>query len=557
MKKRILVVNEFSQLSTGFSTYMNEVLQRLHSLDKYEIAELATYVNPLDPRIKKIPWKVFANEPHPENKEMLDRYKSTRENQFGKFAFDQTCLEFKPDIVITIRDYWMDAWIEESPYRPFFKWINMPTVDGEPQKVEWLELYKKCDAILTYSLWGANLLERQTNGQIQPVAVASPAADHEVFVPPEDKDLVKDSFGLQKEVFIVQTVMRNQPRKLFPELLKGFNLFLDKCKKNKREDIANKTFLYFHTSFPDMGWNMPEELRKYKLSHKVLFTYHCESCKTVYPSFYAGERSACRACRKALSSPPNTSKGIDRSELAKVQQIADVYVQYATNGGWEMGINDAKSCGVPCLVVDYSAMSEQTTNGGALPVRVQNFYQEPVYQTNQLRASPDNEDFANKLYVLLTDDEFRVNLGKEARECIEKYYTWDKVAKIWDSVIEKVDVLEHEESWLSPPRYIKPNTNVPNNLSNEDFLKFLYTEVERKPSKINSFEYHRVLQMLNNGYDVGQTPDGKPTKIPIDRQKIADVSLNRVKVHNIMERTRHYFNCPPKENQQEVRFVEV
>lgn len=557
MRKRILVVNEFSLLSTGFSNYMNEVLKRLHRLGKYEIAELATYVNPLDPRIKEIPWKVYPNEPHPEDANLLEKYKSTRENQFGKFRFDEVCLDFKPHIVISIRDYWMDSWIQESTFRPYFKWVTMPTVDGEPQKAEWIETYEKADKVLTYSLWGANLLEKQSNNKIQPAAVASPAADVELFRPADDKGKAKEDFGLMSDIFIVQTVMRNQPRKLFPELLKAFNLFLDKCREEKRYDIADKTFLYFHTGFPDLGWNIPEEIRKYKLSHKVLFTYHCDSCKATYPSFYAGEKSVCKVCKKALATPPNTSQGVSRQDLARVMQIADVYVQYATSEGWALPPNDAKACGVPCLIMDYSAMSEQTTNGGAIPIEIQNFFQEPMHQTNQLRAMPDNQDFAQKLFLLLSDNSYRNELGREARECVEQYYTWDKVAKTWDEVLESTAVDTTEETWLGPAKFIQPSTKIPANLDNADFLNFCYKEIKKQPDKINSFEYHKILQMLNNGYDLGQNPDGKTIKIPMDKQKIINMFVNQIKYHNMLEQARLNHNNPKPEIVKEVHFIEV
>ena len=133
-KPRILFVNEYSQLMTGFATYMYYVLPRLHATGKYEIAELATYVHGQHPNIDKTEWQVYPNEPLPNDKVNREKYNLNKENQFGRFRFEEVCLDFKPDIVVSIRDWWMDYWIQGSPFRPFFKWIEMPTVDGEPQK---------------------------------------------------------------------------------------------------------------------------------------------------------------------------------------------------------------------------------------------------------------------------------------------------------------------------------------------------------------------------------------------------------------------------------------
>jgi len=49
-----------------------------------------------------------------------------------------------------IRDWWMDEFVLRSPFRNYFKFIWMPTIDGEPQKEMWLDSYKQCDGILTY-----------------------------------------------------------------------------------------------------------------------------------------------------------------------------------------------------------------------------------------------------------------------------------------------------------------------------------------------------------------------------------------------------------------------
>lgn len=556
-KKRILVVNEFSLLSTGFSNYMRELLSRLYKSEKYEVAELSTYVNPLDPRIKEVPWKVYPNEPHPENKDLIEKYKAVRENQFGKFRFDEVCLDFKPHIVISIRDYWMDCWINDSPFRKYFKWVTMPTVDGEPQKVEWIETYKDADALLTYSLWAANLLENQSNKKIKVEAVASPGAEHDLFKPSDNKKLDKENFGLDGDIFLVQTVMRNQPRKLFPELMKAFNLFLDKCEKENRQDLAQKTYLYFHTSFPDLGWNIPEEIRKYKLSHKVLFTYACSNCGHVSTSFYSGEKCICKKCKNASCSPPNSSYGISRKDLAKIVSLSDVYVQYATNGGWEMGINEAKACGVPCLVVDYSAMSEQTTNGGAIPIKVQNFFQEPLHQTNQLRASPDNQDFADKLFEILFDDVLRENLGKEARECVERYYTYDIVAETWEKVLDQVSIEETDKTWLSDPKIIEPSKKIPGNCSNEDFLKYLYKNILMEEKKIYSFEYNKILQALDLGFEMTQNQEGKPIKVTVDRQRILNTFLRKVQYHNMLESARYNYNNPKVSQSRSIDYIEV
>ena len=100
------MVNEFSYLSTGYSTYGREILTRFHNSEKYEVAEFATYIDHEDSRVKDIPWTVFCNLPVSpnspnHNKEEVDRYNSNPINAFGAWRFEDVCLNYKPDIVCT------------------------------------------------------------------------------------------------------------------------------------------------------------------------------------------------------------------------------------------------------------------------------------------------------------------------------------------------------------------------------------------------------------------------------------------------------------------------
>ena len=61
------------------------------------------------------------------------------------------CLDFLPDFVCDIRDFWMLDFAERSPFRPYFKWVVMPTVDARPQARQWVATYAGADACLTYS----------------------------------------------------------------------------------------------------------------------------------------------------------------------------------------------------------------------------------------------------------------------------------------------------------------------------------------------------------------------------------------------------------------------
>ena len=141
----------------------------------------------------------------------------------------------------------------------------MPTVDAEPQ-VAVIATYQTADACLSYSDWSGDLLKKQSGGKINYIGSAPPSA-HPAYQPSETIDQIKDSMGIDKNFKIVGTVMRNQRRKLYPDLFEAFKILLDKTKDPNLR-------LYCHTSYPDMGWDIPELLQQYKLFLKYcLHTY--------------------------------------------------------------------------------------------------------------------------------------------------------------------------------------------------------------------------------------------------------------------------------------------
>lgn len=557
-KKRILFVCEFSELATGFSTYTHHLMPRLHASDKYEIAELAVYCNPMHPGIHKVPWKVYPNEPHPQDTEARKVFDSNQVNQFGKFNFEQVCLEFQPDIVVSICDPWMCSFIEYSPYRKYFKWIYMPTVDGEPQKEEWIRQYKSADKLLTYSVWGKNLLERQTNNAIQVAAAASPGTDLEIFTPPESKAEAKKTLGLQDNIFLMQTVMRNQPRKLFPDLFKAFAAFLEKCKQEGNQELAERTYLHIHTTNPDVGWDLPTEMRRNSVSHKILFTYLNEQTGQVFLDFYHGNDRPDYSQPGTKARLPNTTVGITREQLANLMKAADLYLQYSICEGFGMPIPDAKACGTPVMAVDYSAMSEQVNIDGCIPLKPQRMYQEPQNQTNQLRSMPDNEDTGLKMYdFFMLSQEERDVMGQKCRDNVERFYNWDRVDTIWQNVFDRTLTLPQQLTWKKPLQLIEPNLQIPDNLSNAQFVEWCYTNIIKDPQLLNNAVAIKTIHSLNDGFEITPDQHGRPHKTPITREHIVNNLLGRVRHANNLENFRYHKIVAPPQERKEFSINEV
>lgn len=310
-------------------------------------------------------------------------------------------------------------------------------------------------------------------------------------------------------------------RKLYPDLIDAFALMKNKYKGDPQVD---KAVLMIHSCWPDNVFSYDYPRHIFRLdrydwidNHKkgirgdVLQTLFCHSCNQASVTFAANLfgrplqegriKMPCSYCGQTEASPPNTSVGFGREDLAKLYNLMDLYVQCSICEGDGMPIQEAKACGVPTLVVDYTAMREKgrypdyshfkesdinernyTCHKGGDVINVGRYYYEP--ETSCKRALPDIADLALKMRNMINDPERLAALGKEARECVEENYDWDKLWHQWEYVLDNVKIIDRAETWDSPIAQIDEirSIPVPANLSDEQFVSWLYLNVLKYPS---------------------------------------------------------------------------
>jgi len=484
-KKRVLFVSEASYLNTGYATYSREVLKRLYSSNKYEVAEFSIYGGIEDKRRSSIRWKNYPNMPDPQNEEQNKVYGSDSMNQFGKWRFERVCIDFKPDVVLTIRDWWMDAFIQHSPLRKYFKWIWMPTVDASPQNEEWIDSFSDADTILTYSDWAVDVLKSQSD-QMN-VKCAAPPSASEDFFQILNKSAHKERMGIDPSWKIIGTVMRNQRRKLFPELFEAFGKYL---KKTGKTDV----YLYCHTSYPDNGWDLPKYLFENEISSRVLFTYVCEACGATSPSKFSDTAKPCDKCGQFAAKMSNVSSGVDTKTLGAIYNLFDIYIQPANSEGFGLPIVEAAACGVPVLATDYSAMESEVRKLSGYPIKLRTKHVE--METGCDRALPDTNHIVELFEKLLDKPEpLRLAEGKKARDTFEKNYGWDKTAKIWAECIDELDY----GNWDAPVDPANPKADIPEIKNNKELLDFLILAVVNEPKLLNTYSMNKILRDFNFG----------------------------------------------------------
>ena len=492
-KPKILWVGEATFLNTGYANYGRELLQRLYASDKYEIAEYGCYagqqhVNQYD----RCKWRFYFGLPADQIEDQDYNKKPT--NQFGEWRFNDVVLDFKPDYVLSITDPWMNSYQQLSPYRSFYKWIVMPTVDSEPLQDEWIATYEDADVLLAYSEFGKDVLEKSTNNVLKVRAVTSPAINFSVFKPTPIEQ-ARQFLHINPNALIVGTVMRNQKRKLFPDLIESFDMLVD-----ANPQIASQLYLYLHTSYPDLGWDLPRMIRTSKYPHRIILTYVCRECKSIFAHAYTDSQCYCPRCGQNTLVLTNTRVGVTEEQLAQIYSVMDCYVQYAICEGFGMPAIEAAACDVPVVACDYSAMSSVVERLGGIPIKIDRFFREA--ETHAYRSYPSNSDFVEKLSTLLNMPSNLRSIRYPMRTNCMREYNWDDVAMMWIKILNETSTCETTTGWDVAPRIINAQPQLINgNCSNAEFVDqcIRYILQSLTTNKTIMYMALRKLRQLNEG----------------------------------------------------------
>ena len=499
-KPKILICSESSKVASGFGVYNKKLIEKLYSSNKYDIAEFASYGLIGDKERHDIPWKYYPNAVT-QNDPRYATYNGSAENHFGKWRFDRVVVDYRPDIVIDIRDYWMSSYQKNSPFRKYFHWILMPTIDSSPQQEEWLDTYIDADAIFTYSDWGRDILLSETSNRVNYINTTSPGADLSVFSPANNAAEIKHALRIPHHYTIIGTVMRNQKRKLFPELIAAFEKTLIKLKE-EGSSKADSTILYLHTSYPDAGWDLANLVKNSRFANKIYFTYTCKNCGAVFASNMAGFLQRCYNCKNQSAVLPNVANPVNTEILGKIMSMFDVYVQYSICEGFGMPQVEAAACGVPVVTVDYSAMSDIIQKINAYPVKIGSYFKE--LETSAIRVYPDETSLINILIELINKPEqMRRRIGFDMRNATENHYSWEESLDKWTDYIDSIDYMKYRHMW-SRPRDIIPSVTLDDIPKTDKVYEAIYYIHKQYLSRLgmgmSNYWLLKQIQAAQNGF---------------------------------------------------------
>lgn len=517
---KILLVSEFSMLSTGYAAYYKEIARTLTKAG-HEVVELACYGDSNDTSHiryqKKCPWKIIFNIPHKNDQiaqqMYAERNKRFGDSKYGGWIFDNICAQEHPDTIIAIRDFWYDKFIVESPAAKYMNVVLMGTVDSAPQKGEWLDVYGRCDYLTTYNEWSQDWLKTQYKCH-NLTSFISPSAD-DAYRPLSKKDCRK-FLGIPENIKIGGTVMRNQRRKRYPELFEAVKRVPD-------------MYLYCHTAYPDKGWEIPNLILESGIHDRVFMTFMCNNCNKIEGKLFSTRSPTCSKCGRKMETC-SSRKGATNDNLARIYNCFDIYLQPHNSEGFGIPVIEAAKCGVRSITTNYAAQIDVAKRTGAIPIEPLRLERE--LESNSLRALINIEEWAD----ILNNPKTWVYDSKDIVDIYNKNYSWEMTGSKW---LNLIDQIKPKNMWDTKPK-IKEISSLEEleskNYSNSEFILACIITVANKSNLIGSFIHGELLDSLNSGMYFNPSEDG--AFIAMDRKKIYNKFRSIIEYENKWEKAR-------------------
>lgn len=440
MNPKVLVVGDSSVIHTGFGRVVKEITTGLFNTGKYDIKTIGWFHWHGQKNQEVVPYEIISTRP-------------SKDDMYAQHTFNEVVAVFKPDVVLAVGDVWMVEPTTSSPHRNTYKLLVYVPIDGTPLSPRWKSMLEKADKVIAYGNFGVNEMLK-IGVEVSKMTSIPHGVDNKTFFP-MGKEPLREKYKA-KDIFVVGTVCRNQPRKNIPKLMQAFCLFaggyltcescgltffenmpecpLCKGKKLFLGKAKDEARLYMHMAMnEEFGWNIPELINRYNLSKKVI-----------------------------TPSDMQVGAGVSSESLAELYNIFDIFTLPTMGEGWGLPIAEAMACGIPCVVTDYSGHLDFCAPCSEL-IRISDYVTE--IGSNIDRAIVDTMDYVMKLDKLYYDDtdifirkwghyiKFNYSdtklsgliTGTKARSMLGQAstmqmqnFSWDKIVPQWDALVSSM-----------------------------------------------------------------------------------------------------------------------
>lgn len=388
---KILYVGDSPTVTTGFGVVSENLLAELHKKG-HELTVLGVnhYGNPYDSR--KFPYAIYPCD------------KGPVEAVYGYRKTWWLAKEKDVDLIFFLNDPWV---IEKYlQFRPddFTKPVKMMAyypVDAGPMRKKWMELLEKeFDAQVCYSNFAENVVTQSLGRRPKNLHQIYHGVDTSVFKP-INQSVARMQLGIPVDAFVVGMVARNQYRKRFDLLIKGFADFA--------QDKPNAK-LYLHTALEDVGFDIIDLANQFDLEGKLILTEDLR-----------------------------VDQGVPKEMLNLIYNCMDVHALISLGDGFGLPVAESMATGCPQLVSDHSCLKElvEGSKGGLLVKNAA--WLAHTSGINTFGGVSDVEDITEKLNTLYNNKDLRIKMAENAYNYItQDKFKWSTIGNQFDQVIKDI-----------------------------------------------------------------------------------------------------------------------
>jgi glycosyltransferase involved in cell wall biosynthesis len=387
-KIKLLWIGDSPAVTTGFGRVSQSVLENLYSTDRYSISVLG--VNHLvgDPHkyegmFKIYPARAFGN-------------------IYGFNRVEEIINKERPDVIVINNDLWIVAeYVKHIPSDN--RIFTYSPVDALPVSKVWLRPISKVNArVGTYTNFARDGILKANNALN--IDIIGHGVDTDKFYPIEDAR--KFVPNVPPDVFVVQNVNRNQPRKRLDLFLKALQVWMSGKSVSERKGII----FYYHGAIRDVGWNLVDLVQRWGVDDRFIITDQ--------NNFTA-------------------SQGVSLSLLCKVYNIADVHVNCSMGEGFGLSPFESAACEVVQVVPDNSASKELWE--GVTPLIEIDRWEVLTGGINTEGGVISVEHLVSILEDLYQHRDKTKKLARKAYDYVhQEKLTWSYVSKQFDSIITEM-----------------------------------------------------------------------------------------------------------------------
>jgi glycosyltransferase involved in cell wall biosynthesis len=372
--------------------------------------ELATRLAKVGYPVAHIPMGM-ANQMGIQTYENNLRIYTSGSNPFGEDVAVSHYLEYKADMLITLKEPWVFSRLYNEP----INFTPVCPIDHSPVSAGITSRLHTAFKVIAISRFGQRELK---NAGLDSVYMPH-GVKTEVYKPmPKRKKEFRKAWFLDEDAFIIGVVAMNRARKKIDRMLRGYKLF-----RERNPDVKSHLMLWTNVRPP----RRPEEMPLGLGDQSVDLVPEVVRLGLMEHVTFPDEKTIGRGI------PEWTEQG--KWDMVKLYNCFDVLLLCTGGEGFGLPLIEAQSVGVPVLTTDYAAGPELVGAGLTVP-----WYDYDVSNTPGTRyALVSLDKMADALAKIYNAD--REKLAKKARAFALRY-DWNRVVE--DYLLPFLDSCELE-----------------------------------------------------------------------------------------------------------------